>query len=444
MNNPMASSSDHSDPESDTRDDSKTWDVYRDLHLLSFLKNGTFSAILDNADKRRIRARAKNYSYDSTHDLVQYIGKRVSTPTPIPRIEDRTQLVATEHVSGGHCGQNATYGRLKSRWFWDGMLTDIRDYVRACNTCLLRVRIPTVPEPMRPVPVPPRPFMKLAIDVCGPFPRTSVMGNGYILAAVCAFSKFMFAKAVPENNAVAMADFLRNDVFPFTGIPETLASDNGPENVNDVMVHLCEQLRVTHKRINPYNPQANGLIERAIGHLKQILSSAVHDHPGDWDLHLPHTLLAMRTNFHSSIGMSPYQLVFGFSPRFVTDPPAPRTDWEDKVSDAELANIYSRAADHSAFLREQAHRSIAAAQARQSAQYNQRHLARTRDLLHPNDLVRLITINPRGLTLAYSGPYRVLSRTNRGNYTISHLNGEQLASSYPLSRLERIEETTDP
>jgi hypothetical protein len=25
----------------------------------------------------------------------------------------------------------------------------------------------------------------------------------------------MFAKAVPENNAVAMADLLRNDVFPF-------------------------------------------------------------------------------------------------------------------------------------------------------------------------------------------------------------------------------------
>jgi transposase InsO family protein len=218
--------------------------------------------------------------------------------------------------------------------------------------------------------------------------------------------------------------------------------DNGPENVNDTMAHLCEQFRIEHKRINPYNPQANGLIERVIGQLKQTLATAVHDHPGAWDLHLPHTLIALPTKHHSTIGMSPYQLVFGFSPRFVTDPPAPRTDWEDTISDAELVNVSSASAQHSAFLREQAHRSIAAAQTRQTAQYNRRHLARARNLLNPGDLVRLRNINARGLELDYSGPYRVLARTNRGNYTLAHLSGQQLPQSYPLSRLDKVEEVT--
>jgi hypothetical protein len=80
----MSLPSDQSDSEAEPPEDLKTWDVYADKNFLHFLQHGSFSVELDDTEKRRIRARAKNYTYDPVDQLVLYKGKRLFAPTPFP------------------------------------------------------------------------------------------------------------------------------------------------------------------------------------------------------------------------------------------------------------------------------------------------------------------------------------------------------------------------
>jgi hypothetical protein len=64
-------------------------------------------------------------------------------------------------------------------------------------------------------------------------------------------------------------------------------------------------------KIAPYNPKANGLVERAIQTVKGALSRSTGHAPHMWDQHLGMVLLAYRNGKQGSTEYSPHYLVFG-------------------------------------------------------------------------------------------------------------------------------------
>ena len=73
---------------------------------------------------------------------------------------------------------------------------------------------------------------------------------------------------------------------------------------------MLQRYGVQHHRSSACRPQTNGAVEAANKNIKRILRKMVET-SRDWSEKLPFALWAYRTSFRTSIGATPYSLVYG-------------------------------------------------------------------------------------------------------------------------------------
>jgi hypothetical protein len=79
---------------------------------------------------------------------------------------------------------------------------------------------------------------------------------------------------------------------------------------NRMMDQLCQQFKIQHHNSVPYRPKMNGAVEAANKNVKKILNKMIETYK-DWHEHLPYALCAYRTSVRTSVGATPYSLVYG-------------------------------------------------------------------------------------------------------------------------------------
>ncbi|GJQ91404.1 reverse transcriptase domain-containing protein [Tanacetum coccineum] len=146
------------------------------------------------------------------------------------------------------------------------------------------------------------------IDFMGPFP--SSRGNKYILMAVDYLSKWVEAKVLPTNDARVVVKFLKS-LFARFGTPRAIISDHGTHFCNDQFAKVMLKYGVTHRLSIAYHPQMSGQVEVSNHGLKRILERTVGKNRASWSDKLDDALWAFRTTFKTSIGCTPYKLVYG-------------------------------------------------------------------------------------------------------------------------------------
>jgi hypothetical protein len=157
-------------------------------------------------------------------------------------------------------------------------------------------------------------FERFALDYVGPLP-TSIHGKQHILVAMEYYTKWPIVKAVEKADQESTAKFLYEEIYAQFGPPAEFLTDNGTHFDNITMANFCAMARIKHKFSAPYHPQTNGLVERFNGTLVKALKRLASNFPRNWDDYIPAVLFAYRTRSHSTIGVSPYELMFGTTPR---------------------------------------------------------------------------------------------------------------------------------
>ena len=71
------------------------------------------------------------------------------------------------------------------------------------------------------------------------------------------------------------------------------------------------RIGVSPRYITPLHPNANGLAERYVGTIKQMVSRLASENPRQWTKYLPFVLWALREVPNETIGLPPSTLVFG-------------------------------------------------------------------------------------------------------------------------------------
>nr|GEW04830.1 reverse transcriptase domain-containing protein [Tanacetum cinerariifolium] len=145
------------------------------------------------------------------------------------------------------------------------------------------------------------------IDFMGPFPSSK--GNKYSLIAVNYLSKWVEAKALPTNNARVVVKFLKSSFSRF-GTPKAFISDRGTHFCNDQFSRVMAKYGVTHRLSTEYHPQTSGQVEVTNRELKSILERTMGENRASWSEKLEDALWAFRTAFKTSIGCTPYRLVY--------------------------------------------------------------------------------------------------------------------------------------
>nr|GEY84326.1 reverse transcriptase domain-containing protein [Tanacetum cinerariifolium] len=179
--------------------------------------------------------------------------------------------------TGGHYGANYTAKKVfNSGFYWPSIYKDAFELVKRCDSCQRQGKVSQKDEM-------PQNFIQICeifdvwgINFMGPFPSSKE--NKYILVAVDYLSKWVKAKAILTNDARVVVKFLKS-LFSWFGTPKAIISDRG--------THFC-------------NDQFSRVMEKTVG-----------ENRASWSDKLEGALWAFRTAFKTSIGCTPYRLVYG-------------------------------------------------------------------------------------------------------------------------------------
>ena len=84
------------------------------------------------------------------------------------------------------------------------------------------------------------------------------------------------------------------------------------------MVEFCNKYHITLGHSTTYHPQGNGLVESSNKSLVNIIKNLLEINKKSWHKKLVNALWADRVSQKKSIGMSPFELIYGVDMVFPT------------------------------------------------------------------------------------------------------------------------------
>jgi transposase InsO family protein len=152
-------------------------------------------------------------------------------------------------------------------------------------------------------------FNVWGIDFMGMFPKSE--GCEYILVAVNYVSKWVEALPCWVTDPLHVKKMLHEVIFPMFRVPLIVISDEGSHFIDHTFQKALAKVAVNHWIATPHHPQTSGQSETSNKQIKNILQKMMNEMGKGWRSKLSDVLWLYRTTFKTSIGMTPYQLVYG-------------------------------------------------------------------------------------------------------------------------------------
>ncbi|XP_050920326.1 uncharacterized protein LOC127137964 [Lathyrus oleraceus] len=122
------------------------------------------------------------------------------------------------------------------------------------------------------------------------------------------------AHFIPINQTFSLerlAQIYVKEIVRSHGIPTSIVSDRDPKFTSKFWRQLHLELGTKLRLSSTYHPQTDGQSERTIQSLEGLLRACTLEHKGSWDEFLPLAEFTYNNRLHSSIGMAPYEALYG-------------------------------------------------------------------------------------------------------------------------------------
>lgn len=234
-------------------------------------------------------------------------------------------IIEYHHSSqfAGHGGSNKTQKSIQnSRIYFSGMDKKISLFTKACLVCQRIKGDRSLQFPLAST-VGSFPFQKIAFDYFGALP-TSDSNNKYILVIIDTFTSYVELYPLESTSSMELAKTFYHGFILRHGIPEICLQDNGSSFASEFNQQLAVFSGIELQFTPPYFASANGLVERFMKTLRQMLVIYCNQDTikTTWDKQLRLIRFVYNNMYHSSIKTNTFELVHGRKARqpvFVTD-----------------------------------------------------------------------------------------------------------------------------
>jgi hypothetical protein len=122
------------------------------------------------------------------------------------------------------------------------------------------------------------------------------------------------AHFIPVRDTYDVTDVARvfvSEVIHLHGIPKKIISDRDSRFTSRFWTSLQSALGTQLNLSTAYHPETDGKTERVNQVMEDMLRMYVMDNQTQWEKYLPLVEFAYNNSFHSSIGMPPYEALYG-------------------------------------------------------------------------------------------------------------------------------------
>ncbi|CAF1310430.1 unnamed protein product [Adineta ricciae] len=336
-----------------------------------------------------------------------------------------------DHPMSGHFGVGRTLHKVRTKFWWPNMRQSIEQYISSCILCSQFNIVRSKPEGhLRSFEPPAEVFQVMHMDFWGPVP-TSSQGNRYVIVLTDNLSKYVMARATPDNTAITTAEFIVNDFILVHGAPERIITDNGVHFNNKLMETIAQSMNINHAFSAVYHPATNGQVERFNATFCTQLAKYYNENTSDWDEYLQSIVYAYNTGIHSTTGYPPYELAFGRKQK------SPFDSTSQDITFTKPNEFYEYLQKTRRILMNAARVAIRRQQNTTRQRYNKNRKDASYDL---GDLVFLkVCTSRQKLDERWTGPWQVIDKKGEQHYLIQ-LDGEEKTTWAHINQLKPLVE----
>ena len=170
------------------------------------------------------------------------------------------------------------------------------------------------PGLLQPLPVPEFAWQVVSLDFIEGLPKSK--HYNCILVVVDKFSKYShFIALTHPFTAIQVAIQFMDHVFKLHGMPQVMVCDRDKIFTSAAWQELFKLTGTALRMSTSYHPQTDGQTERVNQCLEAYLRYFVHACPTKWKQWLSLAEFWYNTSYHTSLGKTPFEVVYGQTPR---------------------------------------------------------------------------------------------------------------------------------